>query len=126
MIFLEGYMEFLVTSQLNLTQPLFTSDGEILSTITSVFNGIVSIVLIPCLTIYIIVRRKAIIHDEKFIQRYGIIFKDTDVKKSASFPFFFISRRLVYVVFAFYMSHLPGFQLMIMSYSSLAVIIYQG
>lgn len=66
-IFLEGYMEFLVTSQLNLTHPLMTTDGEIFSTITSVVNGTISVILIPCLTLYIIVRRKVIITDKMFI-----------------------------------------------------------
>lgn len=119
-------MEFLVTSQLNLSHPLMTKDGEILSTITSVLNGTVSAILIPCLTLYIFVRRKEILTNEAFIQRFGIFLQDIDVKKSIIFPFLYISRRLIFVVFAFYVNHLPSFQLMIMSYMSLAVIIYQG
>ena len=50
----EGYFEFLITSWLNLKNPSFRTNGEILSCVISLCLAFLSVIFVPISSIYVI------------------------------------------------------------------------
>ena len=123
-ITLEGYFEFLIAAYLNLSQPLDSTSGEKASLYIGWYSFIVPVIIFPLMWIMIIVQPLKTLNSEKFQKKYGTFFAGikSDRKIFMMYYLFYILRRIIFCLLAFYGGHLRYVQLIFVQYTNLVLL----
>ena len=129
MLFIEGSMEFQISSQLVYIAPADSIDRNSLSYSVATFCLTVSTLLLPCLLIYIIAQPFTKLKEEKFKRVWGALYDEIKIKDSKA-PLFnnlvFIVRRILYIQIGFSLVNLGGVQIICMMLLNLLNFVYLG
>lgn len=118
-MFLEGYMEFLISSQLLFVSPEESVDRTPLLYTVAVACMVMSIGILP-LTLIIILWTQDLkkIKEEGVMNYFGAFFEDFNGKDkySLAFNLVFMIRRFTYVAVSSLLGHQPGLQIILLNY----------
>ena len=119
--FLEGYIELMLSSLLNIPDLTYEQPGDYFSAIFSqVFCGIM--IFLPFVILFFIFGNHDLL-DKPFLKmRFGSLWEGINHKKSkwaAQFNFIFTSRRLILTIITIYLQDLPQIQLQLFILMSL-------
>jgi hypothetical protein len=129
LLIIEGFMEFQISSQLLLVAPEDYIERNKHMYRAAIFFMIVTIVLLPCLLLYVIAKPFETLKQEKFKQVWGALYEDIRLKDSKS-PLFntlvFIVRRLIFIQIGFFLGKHGGMQVIFFLFLNLFAMIYLG
>jgi hypothetical protein len=128
-IFVEGYMEFLISSALMvIVTPKESVDHTNFQIYTAYSCLVLAIVIIPGLYIWIFTRKPRRIASKLFQRRWGMLIQNVNYQQKINlfFPFLFVLQRMLYVFISFFLKEFPAMQIMALNYIGLFAIIYFG
>lgn len=128
-IFVEGYMEFLISSAfLILVAPEESVDWVPYQVNTAYVCLFLALALIPSIYLFILTRPLKRYQTRLFRRRWGILVKNVNSKFKINmfFPFWFILQRILYIGTAFFIKKYGALQIMALNYIGLFSIIYFG
>ena len=94
----EGYFEFVITSWLSLKNPLFSTNGEIVSCLISICLSFFSLIFFPISSIYVIKQDKKKLLSHKFERTWGEFYDDCKIDTYAQ-RFFKITHAIKVLIF---------------------------
>ena len=94
----EGYFEFVITSWLSLKNPLFSTNGEIVSCFISICLSFFSLIFFPISSIYVIKQDKKKLLSHKFERTWGEFYDDCKIDTYAQ-RFFKITHAIKVLIF---------------------------
>jgi hypothetical protein len=107
-LFIEGYMEFLISSMLILKGPEQPLEYQFMVKLAYFFL-FVTIFIIPGLYLYILSLENTNIWGESFFNKFGMLYEGGKKNKYALFHFlYFVLRRLLFILAAFTMDPYPA------------------
>ena len=107
--FLEGYIELMISSLLNIPNLSYESSGEYFSAIfAQIFCGI--LIFFPFVILFFIFGNHEILEKSFLSRKFGSLWEGINHKKSkwaALYNFFFTFRRLILIIITIYLQDLP-------------------
>ena len=127
-LFVEGYMEFLISGSLAIFAPEISIDKTNYAVSTAYTCLAVAVIIIPGLYIWVLLKPIDKLQEEDFKIRWGSLFMDINPRKKVNYlyPFVFVLRRLLFVVIAFQLRWFSALQIMALNYVNMFSIIYIG
>ena len=110
-IALDAYLEFLVSSYLNMSAPKSTNDGEQLSIYLSYLCLIIVYLVVPATFYFLWNQNLHTWENEHFEKKWGVLYENCrlDSKITSMFFFVFVIRRILFVNISFLMNSTPFF-----------------
>jgi hypothetical protein len=110
LLFIEGYMEFLISGLLTLHAPDDSVDKLPYMVALAYLSLAIAVIAIPGLYLWIFSKSLDEIKGANFIRTWGTLQAGVSLKKKANlfYSFNFVLRRLLYIFVAFYMKHLSA------------------
>ena len=84
---IEAILEWTVCIYLNLGDPIFSTGGEILSIIFSIYALALIYIFIPASMIYVYTRAQEKLEDKEFEEKWGAIYEFLSLKKKGALYF---------------------------------------
>ena len=127
-IILEAYIEFLISSLLNLSSPESSNNGELISKYLSYFCLFVTLIICPIAFAYVLKQPLDTLNSHAFESRWGSLYESVKLenKYTTSYYLVFMLRRIVFVGVAFFMYSSPSSQLQLIMFLNTAIMIYFG
>lgn len=109
MLMVEGYFEVLIAGYLNFTAPHYTTSGEVMGSLMSIYFLFLALIILPALLIWMMFQSIEYINQEPFKKVWrGLTFGVRSKKKwHLLYTIIFIVRRTLFVSVAFNMIDLP-------------------
>ena len=126
MIFLEAYIDFLITIGLFLCN---SGLGLLAMNKTMIFViALVVVFIIPGSLLWVANQSQDRLREDEFKERWQALYQDIRLGNLTQrlFYFVFIGRRASLVASAFWLIDYPGIQIIVLNLTNLAVLIYQG
>ena len=101
---MEGFLEFIVYSFLNLYTRDYTLNGEILGIFISIFCSFIAVVFVPFALIWaILTKDERKIIEKDFVEKYGALFEyiNTEKKMARLYNLIYILKRSAFLVICF-------------------------
>ena len=124
----EGYFEFLITSWLNLKNPTFGTNGEILSFVISICLSFCSLIFVPISSIYVVKQDKEKLESHEFEKIWGEFYEDCKIDTYARrlFKMTHVLKVLIFVISSITLKDSLVLQIQIIFCVNLIQIIYLG
>ena len=128
-ILLEAHIEICLAGAIMMQVPeRHNQDNNLLMWSLGGIFLLMTTVLFPVLFIWLLMKKLSYLKTQNYLKRFGVLTDGIKIhsKWHAVFYFFFILRRIVYVLVYFLLSNYPTFQIQIISFCNLAQLIYLG
>ena len=101
---IEAILEWTICIYLNLSNPIFSTSGEILSIIVSIYALILLYIFIPGSMIYVYSRAKELFEDKEFKEKWGAIYEFLNFKRKGALYFmvYYFIEKLIFFVTIFF------------------------
>ena len=129
MIFINGYLEFLISSILAYKAPEGSPDATDFFKALWIFSLVVALIIIPLLMLWIILcDSMKTLNSEKFSQKWGMIYREVKTRNKWDLLWIInnIFRRAVFVFASFYLLPWPSLQVLSVNFLTLISIIIIG
>ena len=106
---LEAILEWTICIYLNLGKPIFSTIGEILSFIVSIFALVLIYIFIPGSMIYVYTRPLELLKNKVFEKRWGVLYEFISLRKKGALYFFiyYLLMRVTFFIVVFFVESLP-------------------
>ena len=84
---IEAILEWTICIYLNLGKPIFSTIGEILSFIVSIFALVLIYIFIPSSMVYIYTKPQERLEDKEFEKRWGVLYEFISLRKKGAIYF---------------------------------------
>lgn len=128
-IFIEGYLEFLISSFLIFGAPDSSTDKTPFTIGIGVIGFLISNIVVPCIIFFHLrTNSTAKFESNEFQLKWGVLYRNLKFKSKIqiAYSIVFILRRMVYVWVAVYGIHQPGLQIIALNLSNFGIQLYQG
>ena len=124
-LFMEPYMELLISAYLNIKAPVTTNNGDISGIITVYITSGIACVILPLTYLWVITRNQSTLKDLNFSQTWDSFYSETRGRKVSQMMFNFVSllRRLLFVITVLLFDH-STFQVMSLLITNIFVSLY--
>ena len=109
---IEAYLEFLIAGYLNLSEPLTTKNGEVVSIFIGWYCVLSTLVVFPMLFAYLLLQPHETLQSFTFRKKWGGLYDRVDSREKFSLMYYpiFCLRRVVFCFLCFYVFSLPSIQ----------------
>ena len=110
-IVMEGYIEFLIAQYLNLSLPLDSKTGEVISLIFTFSTMFLTWIFVPVVIFWTMAQSEDTLREKSFQEKWGPIYEGLNLRKSGSlgYPLIFILRRIIFLGVCFFLQEDPTF-----------------
>ena len=128
LIFVEGYLEFLISGRLSYESPVDSVDNTLALNIIASIAVLISCVVLPLLFLWLYCKDYEALKMKKFKREWSHLYAPLKYKRRVNllFNIFFVLRRMIFVEIAFSMGNFPSQQIQILLFMCLFSSIYVG
>ena len=102
-LFMEGYIEILISSYLNILSTIFYTGSDNFSFYAACAILVIQVIVLPCAFLYMLTRPEEFLKSKEPKLRMGVLYSDikTNSKLALAYNFLQVLRRLILVLVAF-------------------------